>query len=49
MNRMENLTEKELLEIQGGANLEGSYIILDIMFESASRGGGYTVKVNQKI
>ncbi len=46
---MENLTEKELLEIQGGGNLEVSYITFDTLFENASRGGGYTVKVNQKI
>ncbi|MFD2553946.1 hypothetical protein [Sphingobacterium tabacisoli] len=46
---MENLTAKELLEIQGGVSLAGSYITFDILLESTGRGGGYTVKVNQKI
>ncbi|WP_158499923.1 hypothetical protein [Sphingobacterium paucimobilis] len=45
---MESLTEKELLEIQGGYSLGVNYISCEVMMESVHRGG-YSVKVNQKI
>ncbi|ERJ58396.1 hypothetical protein M472_06415 [Sphingobacterium paucimobilis HER1398] len=48
INRMESLTEKELLEIQGGYSLGVNYISCEVMMESVHRGG-YSVKVNQKI